>query len=551
MGLTLEHLPADVLGLSALSRAVLADRPRPQALGGLPVPARLEHFDPATACADSTFLERSELVERFHSWRAHEGLDAPLHPAQARSLERLSDSRSQVVVCGQQPGFLGGPLLNLYKALHTVRLAAALEQQWSRPVVPLFWCHSDDHDLAEMGHAHVLNPHLDIARIGLPGMGSGRRSIGTLALDREAHRLPALLEHLRQLLPPGEGREPLLEAFFPRHGETLATAFVRGWDHVLGHTGLLIIEPAALREPLSRALAHLVSGDLDGNLRMGLRRLADHVGSADLDPERVPWVFEQADDGRRALRWSNGAYRYDGEVGGRTGFELAARIVDQPGRWSAGVLTRPLVQDLCLPVAAYVGGWGELGYHAPLAEIRTASASPLTPFCHRLAATLVDPTLGNALRSVGLSLAEALAARGQLSNPDSEEDAPPVIHKLRSVNSQKSAALNELRTPLAELDRGLANQLRRAARQSEELVEKIARKAERAAANRTGRSNRHLRRVNNSLFGRDLPQERLLTIVQAGAALGLEWIDELLPDIEPLPSEHLGVYFPSTDVEGF
>jgi len=41
MSLSVEHLPADVLGLSALARAVLSGRPAPPATPGLPVPGTL------------------------------------------------------------------------------------------------------------------------------------------------------------------------------------------------------------------------------------------------------------------------------------------------------------------------------------------------------------------------------------------------------------------------------------------------------------------------------------------------------------------------------
>jgi hypothetical protein len=48
----------------------------------------------------------------------------------------------------------------------------------------------------------------------------------------------------------------------------------------------------------------------------------------------------------------------------RAAIELAAEIVDDPRSWSAGALAAPAGAGPVPPVAAYVGGWGEFGYHA-------------------------------------------------------------------------------------------------------------------------------------------------------------------------------------------
>jgi hypothetical protein len=103
--------------------------------------------------------------------------------------------------------------------------------------------------------------------------------------------------------------------------------------------------------------------------------------------------------------------------------------------------------------------------------------------------------------------------------------------------------LSDLRTELAELDRGLAQQLKRSAAQVRALVEKLATKAERVHANTQGRGRRHYRRVNNGLYPRRTPQERVRGALEFIASHGRGWIDELLREIDPFPTEHLLVYF--------
>ena len=95
------------------------------------------------------------------------------------------------------------------------------------------------------------------------------------------------------------------------------------------------------------------------------------------------------------------------------------------------------------------------------------------------------------------------------------------------------------RDGLAEVDKGLAGQLKKVASQVESLVEKLAAKADRVVANSAGSAKLHERRVSNALVPRDQPQERIRGAVEIVARWGREWIDALLEETEPLPTEHV------------
>ncbi len=69
---------------------------------------------------------------------------AQLLPAEFQALP----AGPAVVVTGQQPGFLGGPLLTLYK-IATAIAAARQRTAAGRPTVAVFWSGDDDDDLAE------------------------------------------------------------------------------------------------------------------------------------------------------------------------------------------------------------------------------------------------------------------------------------------------------------------------------------------------------------------------------------------------------------------
>jgi bacillithiol biosynthesis cysteine-adding enzyme BshC len=539
VALEFQYLPADVLGLPEWAARALAERPRPASLGGLVMPHELAAFpepedrhEPAARTELAAALELE--LARFRP-----------HVAVLESVRALRSPGACVLVAGQQPALLGGPLYDLYKALHVVVLARALAQRWERPVVPLFWNHADDHDLAEVHHLWIQNPNLDLRKVALAGMSSGRTLLSRIVFEEERHHLGALAELLRQNLWEGPERESALATFLPRAGETFSGAFTRTLLELCGHLGLVVLEPQWLRAPLSRLIARLVASELEPALASGAASVRASGREPAIDPRSAALVFHHVDGKRHALRLADGLYRYDGESGARTASELAAEIVQEPLEWSCGALLRPVVQDLLLPVAGYVGGFGELAYHAQLGALRAHAGAPATPFVARLSATLVDAASRESLAKLGLGVRDVLAARGQLVPEASAAPAPPVVGELRAIAKRAAGELVALRAEAAALDPGLAQQLKRTADQLEDLVDKLAAKLERVQANNAGTGRRHHRRLANGLFPNGAPQERVRGALEFVARHGPGWIDELLAGIDPLPTEHLVVHLPS------
>ncbi|MEE8469537.1 MAG: bacillithiol biosynthesis BshC [Planctomycetota bacterium] len=532
MRLSLEHLPADVLGLSDLARGALAEG----ALGGLPVVRKLDDLErPTDRHAPAA---RQLLVADLR--RGLESVE--LHARARTSLEVLGNTGTFCVVTGQQPGFLCSPLYSLYKALQACRLAHELSSSWGTPVVPLFWNHADDHDVAEVHHAYLLTRNFDVQKVVLAGLSSGRQPLSRIVLDEEEQALGATRELLAQM----QGGQPqlaeALELFLPRSGEKLPRAFSRAFCALLGEHGLLVMEPDWIRTALSRALADVVSSDPLPALREG------SGAEPAIDPETAALVYHVDQDGRRALRAGGEGFRYDGEAGSRSPAELAAEIVQDTPAWSPGALLRPLVQDAALPVCAYVGGYGELGYHAQLGPLRDALGLPRTPFVPRISITLVDPELRALLAREKVSVRTALEAGGELRVQDESEDGQPaVIGSLRALAEDSAQGLLDLRPALAELEPALAANLRRTADQMRALVEKVAAKCERVHANKSGVDRRRMRRVNHTLCPRGTAQERILGPLQFCARYGPEWIEALYAEMPAVCTEHLVVHIREGD----
>ncbi|MCL5270071.1 MAG: bacillithiol biosynthesis cysteine-adding enzyme BshC, partial [bacterium] len=103
--------------------------------------------------------ELDELRSAHARWGADAGLEA--------AVETLGRPGTRVVVTGQQPAPLAGPLLTLYKTIGAIGLARRLtERHPGLTFTPVFWIASEDHDFDEIrrvfwpGHTGQLEEYL-------------------------------------------------------------------------------------------------------------------------------------------------------------------------------------------------------------------------------------------------------------------------------------------------------------------------------------------------------------------------------------------------------
>ncbi|MBL4770139.1 MAG: bacillithiol biosynthesis BshC, partial [Planctomycetes bacterium] len=479
MKIQVEELSADSSTLSELSQHALSQGE----VHGLPIIRGLEELSQGD--------DRWSQNHRFNLTQSiQRGLDGIELPNAAKiSLDNLAQPGTLAIVTGQQPGFLCSPLYSLFKAMQACKLAAELTELWGVPVVPLFWNHADDHDIAEVHHSYIQNRNLDLQKVSLSGLSSGRMPLSTIHLDEEAQGLASIRAFLQQNFGMYEFGDEGVDLFVPRHGESLPNAMTRVFLQLLGPMGLVPIEPDWIRKPLGDALAQVVE---KGGAQTLLACTELSLGAA-IDPASAALIFQVTQEGRKALRWHSEGYQIDGEDAAITAKDLAQRIRENPAKWSAGALFRPLIQDLTLPCVGYVGGYGELAYHAQLVETRRATDTPLTAFIPRVSATLVDRECTVSLQKGGVNLVQVLAAGGELKSQEEAAQVPEVFTDIRRILDETKKALNAQRAPLAAIEPSMDRGLKRASDQMTAGIEKLLATAQRIHQNKGGKTGRHLR----------------------------------------------------------
>lgn len=522
----LEHLAADVLGLSAAGRAALSGRLRERGVA-------------RTAGEVGRPEDRFLPAERAHLARWLEARITRTSPPVAvlESLRALAEPGASCVVTEVDPGVLGGPLGALLRAAQSVRLARELSRE-GPPVLPVLWCRGDTADAEELRRATVLNRFHETQTVCLEELGGGPRPLDSLPLEAGRHGLGALRAVLRQLHGDHPHIEETLDLLVPRDGETLPAALARAAHGLLGPAGLVVIEPEMLREELSGALARLVVAPWEEALE-GDPLAAELDVAADDEP-----LVAHLEGGRlRPLVGGGEGYRYPDEPGSRTPAELAAAIVQEPACWQAGPILAPLARDLVLPVAAIVTSRQELERQLRLQPVRRDLGLHEPALVPGLEATLVDAEVRASLERLGADLPEVLRALGGWRPAGQEAPAGPgALERLADIEAGVRAALMAERRAVAAIDPTLAPVVRTAIRNVEEAFRRLTQRVEHVQQNRSGKRERHVRRLNATLSPEGRPQAEVLTAFAWLSRHGRGWLEALTGELDPFAAEHLVVH---------
>ncbi len=431
------------------------------------------------------------------------------------NLERLAHPRAMAVVTGQQAGLLLGPTYTLSKALAAVRLAERLDSE-DRPVVPVFWVASQDHDVAEVDHAYLLDASESLRRVDvdLPdGVAVGR-------IPLRAPMLEAVAAALAQHTPRGRCEAEVMAVLEAAASvsESFADWFSAQLYGLLADTGIVVVDPlvpevAALS---ARVLEREVLEPLAGPERVNaagrsLKRLgfAPQLGRA----EGATNLFVEVGGGaglprRQLLRADGGSFVAGGERFTRR--DLLEVLASDPTAVTPAAGLRPVVQDAILPTVATVVGPGELAYFAQLRGVYELHGVPMSLAWPRASVTVLEPAAARLLAAYGLTAARFRA--------DPEGALESVLLARHGAAGEFNRATNELEeafeTLLAHveaIDPTLRGTVRRGRRNLAATVSRLRGKSAAALARRDGETRGQFERLHAHLLPLGQPSERVLS----------------------------------------
>jgi bacillithiol biosynthesis cysteine-adding enzyme BshC len=496
-------------------------------------------LDALAAAADrAVTLKRERETVASALVRQQEQRSAGRATETARSLLR---DDAVAVVTGQQAGLFGGPLFVLHKALATLGIARRLHEHSGRPVVPVFWVASEDHDFAEVRSVCVLDRAGGIRQLRYsPRLEPSSQPAFHIVLD---DTIAQLVSELREVLPQSPGHEEILDSVEEcyRPGQTLSGAFAALLSRLL--PGLVVLDPSdpALKKVVAPVLAREIEdGSPTTRLAMEAGRALLEAGYHQQVPVRSGFVnlFALVDGERCGVGLTGDGVEIRGTGTRLTIAEALRRIGDEPGSWSPNALLRPLTQDILLPTAGYVGGPAEIAYHAQIGSIYDHFGVPRPALVPRPSVTLVEPSQARALEAEDLSLPDLAEDPETIVARWVRQSYPGVEEAFARTRESIEHDMGVVEETLAALDPTLRAAAASARGRTLKQVRGLHEKAMRALKKRDeGRASR-LRRTRDALFPGGSFQERGLGFISVLARHGLAVIEDLEGRVDPFAPGH-------------
>ena len=448
--------------------------------------------------------------------------------ASAKALENVARLRGGAfaAVSGQQVGLFGGPLYSVLKAVSAVRLARDLTARGTE-CVPVFWLATEDHDLAEVNHATLLDPNGLPQRLETPSHGAKDTPMSEVRLGEE---MVPVVARACELLGEGEIAEMVRAAYRP--GETLGTAFGKLFTRLFADFGLILIDPSDktlhdIAKPVYRAAIERAEQFNEVLLARGKElRDAGYHEQVKVTSETT-LLFEKRSGARTVMRRKNGGFNV-----GRENFtteELLLRIDSAPWNFSANVLLRPVVQDFLLPTIGYFAGAAEVAYFAQLGVVYEDMHRRKPPVLPRFSATLLDARAQRLMKKYGIRLADLFGGPEATRELLGSRSLPAELQSqfTQGIESVESV-LGGLRKPLEKLDPTLCEAADRAQRKMVYQLERLHKRAAGAEVRRNEEITRHSDWLSANLYPNKNLQERDIAGISYLARYGRGLIEDLV-----------------------
>ena len=463
-------------------------------------------------------------------------------PAVFNNIERLRHKETFAVVTGQQVGLFSGPVFTLYKVLTVIRLAQWLSEQ-GLPSVPVFWLATEDHDLEEVSQAAVLDD--EYARVTLADPGERPSPKSPVGLTKLTAGVAETLNQLEAVLPIGDSRASLMqdlrECYQP--GQTWTQGFGRLMARLFGRWGVILVDAfdPGLRELSAKACSLAVerSADFRGKLLDRSRKLEENGYHAQVHvADDSTLLFLLAGSDRLVLRQnSDGFIREDGARFSTA--ELKTLTANEPSRFSANVLMRPIVQDALLPTLAYVAGPSELAYLGQAQAIYAAFGRPMPVVFPRAGFTLLDPRTERLLEKYKITVEDVWQGEEHLNGKIALAGlADGWTERFDQSERELTALLERLRKDIESLDPTLLDSLKNSEEKMKYQLERVRGKLSRAAMQRSELLGRHQQAVRRLLYPEKDLQERQVCGVYFLARASYALLDRILNEIRVESSDH-------------
>ena len=450
-------------------------------------------------------------------------------------IEALREPDTAAVVTGQQVGLFTGPIYTILKALSAIQLAERLAEETGRRIVPVFWLGGEDHDVDEVSRVVALRKNLPVElrlqadEAGSPGP-AGRIRPGNGIMDR-----------LEELLPDTDFKGDVLHMVREAYGAgaTLSEGFARMLRALF--PGLVIINPDDAS--LKRLAAPLFAREIEEAETAAalVRGVSDELGRTYHEQVfvRPANLFLLNEEGRIPLDLDGKDFVARGTGQRMTRAEALDLLRRSPESFSPNVVLRPLMQDLLLPTALYVGGPSEIAYFAQCHPLYEWAGLPMPLIYPRAGATFLEPHVAKVLDTYGLVVGDLAGDVDRLFHRVVVDSMPGNLDEAFDEAARRlGEAVDHVRAPLREVDGTLAKAADAAQKALTDELARLQAKGVRAEKKKQDMVRTRLEKAQGNLYPNGVLQERELSVLHFLNKYGMGFMDMLRETLDTDTAEH-------------
>jgi bacillithiol biosynthesis cysteine-adding enzyme BshC len=459
------------------------------------------------------------------------------HPQVMSAIEKLRDSRTFVVSCGQQPCLFTGPALVIHKAISCIQLAKQLTKELNRSVVPVFWIAGEDHDWDEVNHTYLLSSDAKVEKVSIShpsGSHNKRTSIGQTAISIE--QWEQALTALFSILPETEFKAKIYIELqrICMESANLVDSFAKIMSLLFGHHGLILLhsDDDKLRMMESPLFAQIVMKheQLTKALEIGEQRVTDSGFSLQAPAQPNSLNLFLFDHQERKLLYRQGSRIVDRKETIVLTYEQLLNIAENsPSLLSNNALTRPLMQEYLLPSIATILGPSEIAYWSVLRESFHLFEMRQPVILPRIEVTLIEGTIAKLLDKYELTVQDVFVRWVEKREEWLQKQDALGFNK---HFDQVREAFNEMYRPIIQSASSINSGLQQLGETNRtKILEQISyfeTKILDALQLQNEAGMRHWERLRLSITPKGKPQERVLNIFQYIAKYGFTFVDDLL-----------------------
>lgn len=468
------------------------------------------------------------------------------------NIEKLKNQKSVVIIGGQQPGFLTGPLFMIFKILSVLKLSNFFQKELEIPVVPCFWNASDDDNADQVDNLNISDGEIVNVKLDLSDFDRKTRySDVYLAEDR----FKKAIEGLENLLRPTSFKSGIIDFFKNNLSDVLkncsnseskisiSSFFSGAIARMFSGYGLVVVDPADIE--LKKLGYSLLEFDTSNHYKISY--LIDSTGKKlnsigyHSQLNSIPGVldFFYCEDGIRNKIHSdsNNLFEIADKKYGKKEFRDLVR--KNPEGISMNVVLRPLLQDSLLPVLCSVGGPGELSYFAQIKPVYDLYNLKMPIIYPRFSATVIEKKIKKLLKRLKIT--------DVLLESDKEEVVRKIVRKKLEIDLDGLVHYleNDIRIRLEKLERvfldfemNISDSFDRIKRNLTKEIKVLNKKLYSELKRQNEFVVESISKIYTNIFPNGNLQEREINIISYLNKYGFEFMDDIYSVIKPLDFSH-------------